>query len=837
MELKDYQKLILKEIKVYLESLAEQKTKYDRFREMDPDYDSDFSKKAWESVSTNDFTPKQNGIDEYLPNFCIKVPTGGGKTLLATHSIDLIQNYYTNQKTGFVLWIVPTNQIYRQTLSALRNREHPYRQTLDLSSGGRTVILERTDRFSPQDVEENLCVMVLMLPAANRQNKETLKMFQDSSGFESFFPPEDQPTLHDALIQQMPNLDVFVGENGFFGKQIKTSLGNTLRVLQPIVIIDEGQRAYSQRAQETIRGFNPRIVVELSATPPAGSNILVSVSGQDLNKEEMIKLDLHVINKASTEWKHTLLSTVDMRNQLEQKAEEYESQTGRYIRPITLIQVERTGKNQRGQGYIHSEDAKEYLIRECNISPEEIAIKSSDKDDIEGIDLMNRDCSIRYIITKQALQEGWDCPFAYVLAVLTNSSAVTAMTQLVGRVLRQPYANKTGIQLLDESYVYCFQQSSQRILEGIRNGLTNEGMGDLAGRVVESQERPESKKIEVKYREKFKHFEGKIYLPRFAIQEEGKWRELSYEMDLVSRIDWSQIDLEPVKNLTLSSSLRKEERTKVNLSEEEKNVLKRTGYEEKTSGLSIDYVFMTRHLISIVPNPWIAYEMSEQVITAFRDKGIDDNLIASNLVFIVEELEKRVQIEKDRLAEGIFKQLIKDKVMHFFIEETTGYKLPKRIKASETNRRLTRDTGEPIQLSLFEYFPEDDFNEMEKKVAIYLDKQEKLLWWYRNMARADYFVQGWKKNKIFPDFIVAEKAEDYDEDYSKVYVVETKGLHLKNEDTKYKENVFALCNDLGKEMSWDELGLEFESDKPIEFQVVYENEWERRFNEMFEKIE
>lgn len=836
MELKDYQKEVLKNVKIYLENLAEERDKYKRFVDMDPEYDSNFTKKAWDKVNDNEFTPKKNGVGDYLPNFCLKVPTGGGKTLLATKTLDHIQNQYMNKKNGFVLWIVPTNQIYRQTVEALRDRDHPYRQALDLCSGGRTVILERSDRFTPQDVEENLCIMVLMLPAANRQNRETLKMFQDASGFEAFFPPEDQPPKHDSLTQEIPNLDVFEGEDGFFGKQVKTSLGNVLRLLKPVVVVDEGQRAYSARAQETIRGFNPEIVVELSATPPEESNVLVSVSGTDLNKEEMIKLDLHVINKVSTEWKHTLLSTIDMRSKLEEKAGEYKSRTGRNIRPIALIQVERTGRNQQGQGYIHSEDVKDYLIRECGISPEEIAIKSSGKDDIEGIDLMSSDCPIRYIITKQALQEGWDCPFAYVLAVLTNSSAVTAMTQLVGRVLRQPYATKTGIQELDESYVYCFQQNSQRILEGIRKGLTNEGMKDLAGRVIESQERPTSNLMDVGYREKFKHFEGKIYLPRFVIQEEGKWRELSYDMDIVSRINWLEVNLEPVKNITLASSLRKEERTKVNLSEEEEEVLKRTGYEERTAGLAIDYVFMTRHLISIVPNPWVAHGMAEKVISSFHEKGYEEDLIASNLVFIVEELEKQVQSEKDRLAEEIFRKLVEDKVMHFFIEETTGYKLPKRIKVSETKRRLTRDTGEPIQISLFDYFPEEDFNNMEKSVAVYLDKQEKLLWWYRNMSRVNYSVQGWKKNKIYPDMILAEQGES-GEEYSKVHVVEMKGLHLKNEDTKYKEDVFALCNDLGKQVSWDELGEKFEPNKPMEFQVVYENEWKRRFNEMFNNIE
>ena len=79
-------------------------------------------------------------------------------------------------------------------------------------------------------------------------------------------------------------------------------------------------------------------------------------------------------------------------------------------------------------------------------------------DDIGG--LLSRNCPIRYIITKQALQEGWDCPFAYVLAVLTNPGSKTALTQLVGRIFAATgCARKTGNPWLDESYVFCFQRT------------------------------------------------------------------------------------------------------------------------------------------------------------------------------------------------------------------------------------------------------------------------------------------------------------------------------------------------------------------------------------------
>ncbi|WP_204139632.1 DEAD/DEAH box helicase family protein [Halomicronema sp. CCY15110] len=491
MELKDYQQHCLDEVRAYLGHLAKLKAKYDRDVAEDPDYAFDFPRQAWSKTKDTKtfqgaiYHSKRNGLGEPLPNFCIKVPTGGGKTLLATHSIGLINAHYRQRQTGLVLWIVPTNQIYRQTLKALRTREHPYRQVLDVNSGYRTKIVEKTERFTPADITESLVVLLLMLPSANRKNKETLKIFQDSAGFNDFFPPDDRLPDHQKLLEQFPNLDCFGEKHSLFGSQIKTSLGNTLRILQPIVIIDEGHKAYSKGSQDTICNFNPSIVVELSATPPPNSNALVSIGGQDLNREEMIKLDIHLTNKASHDWKDCLRDSIAKRDELEKQALEYRNRTGTYIRPICLIQVERTGRDQRGDlHYIHAEDAKNYLIRECGISPDAIAIKSSEKDDIEGIDLLSQNCPICYIITKQALQEGWDCSFAYVLTVLTNPSSKTAITQLVGRILRQPYARKTEVKALDECYVFCFRQRATGLLESIRKGLSGEGLGDLTGNVA-----------------------------------------------------------------------------------------------------------------------------------------------------------------------------------------------------------------------------------------------------------------------------------------------------------------------------------------------------------------
>jgi len=836
MELKDYQKKTLEQVKRYLESLAEFKAKNEKAIEIDPDLSINFPLKAWEKVIGTTYYSKKNGLGEELPDFYLKIPTGGGKTILACHTIDLINRVYLKKQTGIVLWIVPTTQIYRQTLANLRNREHPYRQVLDISSGGRTTVLEKMDRFTKLDVEENLVVMLLMLPSASRRNKEVLKVFKDSGSFGEFFPLEDDREGNEKLLKEFPNLDYFGDERSFYGRIVKTSLGNTLRVLKPIIIIDEGHKAYSEIAQKTIGDFNPSIIEELSATPPKNSNILVNISGQALNREEMIKLDLHITNKASLDWKDAILAAVDRRNLLEQRARDYEANTGEYIRPICLIQAERTGKEQRGTGYIHAEDVKEYLIKQCGISEEEIAIKSSEKDDIEGINLLSKECLIRYIITKYALQEGWDCAFAYLLTILTNPSSQLSITQLVGRILRQPKARKTKVKELDESYVFCFRQKARDLLENIKRGFEVEGLGDLAGKV--SMDEGDTESVEatraraIGYRENFKKFEGRIYLPKFVIQENEGWRDVSYEMDILSRIDWSEVNLEALADIPLGEMRAKEEKVTIGLSKDEKKVIETKEFTAEEGGLEINKVFVTRQILDIVPNSWVAYEIGKKVMDIFLVK-YDKKTVTNNLVFIIEELRKYLEKERDRLAEQVFRDLIERKFLWFFLlSDKGGYKLPNSIRVKNTSKKLLRQDNTPIQQSLFDFMPEEELNEMEKSVALYLDEQGKLLWWYRNLSRQDYYIQGWKKHRIYPDFIFADANDKKQDDYKKIYVVETKGLHLKNEDTDYKNNVFDFCNRLGQQKDWRELNLEF-AKKRIEFQVIFEDEWKARINKIF----
>jgi type III restriction enzyme len=849
MRLKHYQEKVITTLKNYLSALNDFKVKYEKAIEFDAVMASEynFPKLAFvQATNRTIYHNKTNGLHEPLPDVYLKVPTGGGKTLLACHAVDLIHKTYLKKQTGLVLWIVPSTQIYRQTILALKNREHPYRQILDISSGGKTLIKEKTEMFNRLDVEENLVVLMLMLPSANRLNRDTLKVFRDAGGYTDFFPNEDNYLAQKKLLDKIPNLDCFGEEGEIFERQIKTSLGNTLKLLKPLVIIDEGHRAYGEQARNTVRNFNPSFILELSATPPPNSNELIKITGRELHEEEMIKLDIHLTNKTSLDWKDTMLASFEKRNVLEKIAKEYEQNTGEYIRPICLIQVERTGKDQRGSDFIHAEDAKEYLIKKCNVASTHIAIKSSEKDDIEGLDLFAHDCDIRYIITKQALQEGWDCSFAYILTILTNPQSATGITQLVGRILRQPKAIKTKVKELDECYIYTYKPNAATLVREIKNGLESEGLGDIAGRLVNDDEvsgESSLKDRDLNYRQGFKKFEGKIYLPKFVIQEKESWRDIIFEADILNGIDWNKVDVSEMAEITLSDKQSKEQELTLGLSKEEKEFLEETGRLEiiRPWRIEIDEVFLARQLSDVIPNPWIAYELGHKALQLLSKK-YKKEIIAANFVFVIEELKKILEKEKNEMAELIFKKLLdKKKLCFFLIQESGHHILPSHIEV-KSNKQLVRSDNSPIQKSLFDYVPDEDLNDTEKTVAIYLDEHAQLLWWYRNRVRKDFHIQGWQRHKIYPDFIAAKKAnsasplekELEDETYDKVYVLETKGVHLKaNDDTKYKQNVFALCNELGAKKAWTELFDEF-PDHNFEFQVVFEDEWQTKMNHLIQ---
>jgi type III restriction enzyme len=66
-----------------------------------------------------------------LPYVCLRIPTGGGKTIVACHSIGIAANDLLHNDCPVVLWLVPSNAIKEQTINALKDRTHHYRKALE----------------------------------------------------------------------------------------------------------------------------------------------------------------------------------------------------------------------------------------------------------------------------------------------------------------------------------------------------------------------------------------------------------------------------------------------------------------------------------------------------------------------------------------------------------------------------------------------------------------------------------------------------------------------------------------------------------------------------------
>ena len=400
------------------------------------------------------------GFPSDMPYFCLRVPTGGGKTWLAAKSVALINTHLLHTEYSVVLWLTPSKPIREQTLKALRDRNHPYAAALREAGPVTVLDLEEAKNVTRATLETSTAVIVATRQAFQVEDEESRKVYESSGSLMHHFD-NLSPVQRDELLRD--------------GEIIPYSLANVLRLRRPFVIVDEAHNSRTELAFDTLARFRPSGIMELTATPDTvktPSNVLHSVSAAELKAEEMIKLP--IVLETEPNWQQCLADAIARRDELHKLADDERRRGSSYLRPIVLIQAE---PRRQGIETLDFNRVRQELIDNHRIPSEEIIVATGEEKGLEKIDKENRygiadeACSVKYVITQRALAEGWDCPFAYILVSMASLHSATAVEQLLGRVLRQPEARRREAHALNQSYAFVVSRNFAETAGALRDSL------------------------------------------------------------------------------------------------------------------------------------------------------------------------------------------------------------------------------------------------------------------------------------------------------------------------------------------------------------------------------
>ena len=835
MELKSYQKKVIADLTRYLELLNETKSDAAAFRLF------------WQEKSAPILGRYQNVIPG-VPNLCFKVPTGGGKTFIACNAVRPIFDALPATKTKAVVWLVPSDAILTQTAKALKDTSHPYRQKIDVDFGGRVEVYTKQEllngqNFNPTAVTEQLSVMVLSYDSFRGRGKEVLKAYQENSNLAEFAKVLGKP---DSPIE----------------KADETALFQIINQLNPLVIVDESHHARSELSLEMLENFNPCFVLDLTATPKKESNIISYVDAVQLKNEHMVKLPVIVYNRDSQS--EVLIDAIDLRNKLEEIADAEYAKTGKYIRPIALFQAQPKGKEDATT----FEKLRDKLV-DAGIPAEQIAIRTADVNELKNVELMSPNCPIRYIITVNALKEGWDCPFAYILASLANKTSQVDVEQILGRILRLPHTSQHTQSALNMSYVLTSSNDFNNTVAHIVKGLNSAGFSDKDYRIGEpakpkapeqpveqitlpdQQGCPETETPLGTAEDDFSGLDGKsIGAELERRREQAQMPEIAPKadtmLDAASEVEKAYTDaIQQTGNDPVMDNLPWEVRDKV------KSFQVNPQFREDIEAVQIPQFFLKieQSLFTDGSFELLDKEMLAEGFT-LKGKAYDIDFAAADdeireidvreqdgglpKVFKMESAEQRYfkecfsklppESRVRQCKDMMFKQLNKlnmvdaaelkayidrivddmDKAQLAAMEKAPlGYAAKIRAKIEtllETHYRETFDkwleTERIVCMPSFRlptsihpasntdiyarslYTAEDgDMNKLEQKLIVELTALPNVRWWHRNIARQGFAINGFIKH--YPDILIMTQS-------GKLICAETKGEHLKNDDSREK---------------------------------------------------
>ena len=841
MELKTYQKNVIADLVRFLELVNEKK----------------YASKAYTALWNEKNVIVDGGINGMpfyhtqisgTPEVCFKVPTGGGKTFIAANSIKPIFDSMPVSRAKAVVWLVPSDAILTQTYAALTDVDHPYRQKIDTDFGSRVEVYSKTQllngqNFNPTTVTEQLSIFVLSYDSFRTSKKDGRKAYQENGNLATF-------------PKQMTDKSVLLPDTD------ETALIQVIRALNPVVIVDESHHATSKLSVEMLQNFNPCFVLDLTATPKKNSNIISFVDAAQLKKANMVKLPVIVYNRKTQS--DVFADAIGLRHKLEMQAMKDQQTTGRYIRPIVLFQAQ-PKNNADSTTY---QKIKDTLI-DAGIPANHIAIKTADKDELKGINLMSSDCPIRYIITVNALKEGWDCPFAYVLATVANRTSSVDVEQILGRVLRLPNTKKNPSNVLNLSYVITCSANFYQTLDKVVAGLNSAGFSskDYRAKDVEAEvtvdpvadpgeqlviqppvvEMPvvEDEELPVVDLEDLK---AKVSA---ATQAETPAEDTHTAVDDMLNTALNQND-------AYENEISNTEETAVNVAPQEvrdkMNVFKMNDeFREEATSLQFPQFMMEIGASLFSDNEYVLLEQ-DHLCKGFtlKDKDvqidfntldaemarvdIDDSkeatpkawkLVGADSTFFKEWFNEQPSNVRMAHCKGLIKNklsklnCVNDKELQDYIDrvietltadqladlEQSPYpyviKVEKKVKAllsahqakmfqlwleqgklvCHPNFKLKSTISPTYTTSVIPkslYTSEEDMNDYERKMVWALSSMPNIKWWHRNISRLGFMING--STHAYPDIIAMTTS-------GKILMVETKGDHLDNDESKAKAKI------------------------------------------------
>ena len=323
-----------------------------------------------------------------------------------------------------------------------------------------------------------------------------------------------------------------------------------------------------------------------------------------------------------------------------------------------------------------------------------------------------------------------------------------------------------------------------------------------------------------------------------------EWRQFDYERDLLSRLDWDSFSFRKVGEFEPDdqSSVK---RTETKIDVEDLNgppggALPGLESFEDDVEPEIDFAALVRVLLDVIPNPWQGARMLEDALAVLRKRQFSEKRLFTNRLALIKAMKDDLKEQVSAAGEAEFRRMLaagelsfklvssNDPVLNWALAETL------ELDVTDDDKQLLRKEGGKLERSFFEPVYQKQVNGLEKEVAWYLDEQKAVQWWHRIAVHQDWHLQGWQKQRVYPDFLAS--LHDKGDGKLRFTVLETKGLHLAgNEDTEYKRRLFEVLTEFSKHaQAVGEVKIEMKQ-KHLRFELLLDKDWRVKLPGIFDE--